>query len=1174
MAASLPERVSNLRALLEAHPTLKLSTGVFPLLLDHFGLQCTDAVFPVARVMYDEDDAASPTGCKTRLVQAHRVWQLPTSIAPQCAVATRQAPGPLTALADVLTGKPAVAAVAVHAAAPAVQPPTVRSPEQALRHLYATGSPNLAEVDSISVVDGYCVVVSKLAEFTLKDVLKFNRHLLRWGDEAAHEAGPRLVSADPVCEDDLPCRLLALQCMDALLAVHRGNLAHNGICPDAFGVTDALLVKLRPPSAPVRERERVNLTRAWRDEDLSNLDYLLAMNAHAGRSAGGASEFHAILPWVILGDERDYPTPEFRDLSKSKFRLKKGDRQLDQTYSQPHAGAAHHIPESLSDLAYYVYMARLTPTRGLQHVVRRNFEPKEYPSSLARLYEWTPEECPPELYVDAAAFKATDKLAAMSDDPVRTIAWQLRQLETRSVREHLHEWIDLNFGHGLQGRAAVDAMNVPLPGVRGGYALVRSPVFVRVFEKPHPPQWQPDVTHSPPQRRSESALVSLFKAILAPRDGLFVRQDRTKASFAGSDLVLWLQNHGFADSPEEAVALAHQLMRAGFFMPERGGEDDFADTDDVYTFRERGDPPRHKPDVVPRGVTNTAALLDDVDHDGLYSTAYYSPNGDVEEDAMRADERALGRVIAELYLGVPLVHDDDVLVLQSCVRDVVLKLTSPLAERQLAACRAALCTPALQAASGFLAQVWSAAPASSTQAFLSKFPQLGPQAARLVLPTALRLMLGDGMALVYSQLRASAPDDAVGVAEAALAKVPARLVELPALDFLPRLVDAAQLGSDAAVDRLKALGTRLLATRVFPLLRARQAPRALLQRLGGDADDADVGAGDDEDVWARLPCTSGLSARHYHRLVTHVADGPAQCAAGDARLLAVANKKGDVALFDIAGPRLVERARVKAEGAIETMRFVGEHSDTLAMRAPGHRGLVFDVATWQRVSPWIPKARCVEAGPNAAVFVGGTDGDVVLVDQRAPGTAHTWTLGAGEEPVRALAWCAESRCFVAAAANGDLVNVVDVRGRVVCAWRPPARVHRVFLQGGRVVMVRGDWGVRVVDMPTTASPPREVLRVRGVDAVAPDESEDIGESACLLFNAVHAARGDDAVLSCGVGGQGDSRLTVTRMANAGGGQRSAFSFACAAGNMLVLGGAEPVARPAVAQQAWVRAMCL
>ncbi len=57
----------------------------------------------------------------------------------------------------------------------------------------------------------------------------------------------------------------------------------------------------------------------------------------------------------------------WRQLDRIKYRLAKGDDQLDESYRrQP----AHHVPELLSDIGYMVYRARVESKQALCKHVR------------------------------------------------------------------------------------------------------------------------------------------------------------------------------------------------------------------------------------------------------------------------------------------------------------------------------------------------------------------------------------------------------------------------------------------------------------------------------------------------------------------------------------------------------------------------------------------------------------------------------------------------------------------------------------------------------------------------------------------------------------------------------------------------------------------------------------
>ena len=87
----------------------------------------------------------------------------------------------------------------------------------------------------------------------------------------------------------------------------------------------------------------------------------------------GESTFHPALPWVLEFQADRLEAEVWRDLGRTKFRLNKGDEQLDLTYD---SAMPHHVTDILTDITCYVYLARRTPVS-----VRRAHLP---PSSQAR----------------------------------------------------------------------------------------------------------------------------------------------------------------------------------------------------------------------------------------------------------------------------------------------------------------------------------------------------------------------------------------------------------------------------------------------------------------------------------------------------------------------------------------------------------------------------------------------------------------------------------------------------------------------------------------------------------------------------------------------------------------------------------------------------------------------
>ncbi|KAG6614365.1 inactive serine/threonine-protein kinase lvsG [Phytophthora cinnamomi] len=378
---------------------------------------------------------------------------------------------------------------------------TPRNPHlPALRGVLTTADPNSQHGATTSTSTCAFAVFEYHAQ-SLQDVLTYNRAVLE---------GRRDVDVDAACEPqspeeqqdalgDLKKRLVLFQLRRVLEFLHERGLACDGFSPRDLHLTDTLWLHLsalprvldacanarRGPEAEVESvqqqvqvpldvesRSSRSITERWSTGDISNFEYLMTLNAAAGRRMEDGV-FHPFLPWVT--DFTAGPHGGWRDLSKSKFRLNKGDAQLDRTFAS--SAVPHHITESLSEITYYIYLARRTPMALLRRVVRGDFQAREYPATMARMFEWTPDECIPEFYTDPAVFKSLhgddmddlqvpfwEDTEGGKDQDVASVFVRCHRamLESDEVSAQLHKWINLNFGAALSGDAAIREKNVPL----------------------------------------------------------------------------------------------------------------------------------------------------------------------------------------------------------------------------------------------------------------------------------------------------------------------------------------------------------------------------------------------------------------------------------------------------------------------------------------------------------------------------------------------------------------------------------------------------------------------------------------------------------------------------------------------------------------------------------------
>lgn len=129
-------------------------------------------------------------------------------------------------------------------------------------------------------------------------------------------------------------RFLLYQLLVAVRTAHDYGVtwsqSNTPLCPQTCMLTDRLWLRLCLPLTvkipkSVESLERRTATQKWIEGDLSNFEYLLCVNAAAGRVAGPSANLHPIIPWV-----HDFEDPEngFRNLQRTKFRLTKGDDML------------------------------------------------------------------------------------------------------------------------------------------------------------------------------------------------------------------------------------------------------------------------------------------------------------------------------------------------------------------------------------------------------------------------------------------------------------------------------------------------------------------------------------------------------------------------------------------------------------------------------------------------------------------------------------------------------------------------------------------------------------------------------------------------------------------------------------------------------------------------------
>ncbi|KAI8373340.1 hypothetical protein BD560DRAFT_394684 [Blakeslea trispora] len=344
---------------------------------------------------------------------------------------------------------------------------------------------SLPDLFSIIETDHTFYLLTSYRSTTLQDLLVYN---------------PGVISSS------LKRSFVVYQLVRVVASLHDRGLMHGNLKPSNILIDENLWIQLagiefepysldfdlsqwlfnRETSRLINEIPQEPLVISWVKGNVSNFTYLMALNHLAGRREGDPN-FYPILPWItdFSGNSVE---DGWRNFTQTKFRINKGDEQLDFTFDGP---VPHHITDILSDITYYVYQARKTPIPVLCQFVRSKYEPNEYPSSMQRLYQWTPDECIPEFYTDPTIFKSIHpdmpdmQVPAWASSPEDFIKKHSEALESDYVSAHLHHWIDLTFGKDLTGKGAIEAKNVALPLLAGQNSFMKHGI-IQLFKDKHP----------------------------------------------------------------------------------------------------------------------------------------------------------------------------------------------------------------------------------------------------------------------------------------------------------------------------------------------------------------------------------------------------------------------------------------------------------------------------------------------------------------------------------------------------------------------------------------------------------------------------------------------------------------------------------------------------------------
>ncbi|DAZ96650.1 TPA: hypothetical protein N0F65_009213 [Lagenidium giganteum] len=234
-------------------------------------------------------------------------------------------------------------------------------------------------------------------------------------------------------------------------------------------------------------------TKAWQNRQISNFEYLMALNTFAGRSFNDLTQY-PVFPWILRNyddDVLDLSDPHnFRDLSKPVGAL--NPERLEEFWERYHSFDDPVIPKFLYGSHYSTcagvvlfFLFRLQPYANLHRKMQggafdlpdRLFNSIKETWNMCNSQMSEVKELTPEFFIDGSFLKNVNMFPLgkrhdqrevndvmlpkwAKNSPEEFVRLHRAALESEYVSSHLHEWIDLIFGYKQRGKAALKANNV------------------------------------------------------------------------------------------------------------------------------------------------------------------------------------------------------------------------------------------------------------------------------------------------------------------------------------------------------------------------------------------------------------------------------------------------------------------------------------------------------------------------------------------------------------------------------------------------------------------------------------------------------------------------------------------------------------------------------------------